>query len=437
MSLSSRTPTLILFLLAILALVACNPADSGKIQTGNVVFVHPDGTGYNVWAALRILTVGPDANLNWDLMDELGAYRSHQLNAIGTSSNAGATAHAFGVKAEIDDYGIDPDRPVNALSGKPMSIMVEAQKAGYAVGVINSGHINEPGTGVFLANAKSRDMNDAISDQIIHSGADLILSGGEVLLLPEGVVGRFGEPGRRSDGRNLIQEAMELGYTVVYNREELLALDPGVSKILGVFAAVHTFIDKSEETLAEKQLPMYDPQAPTVAEMTAWALDFFAQKSRPFFLVVEEEGTDNFGNHNNALGMITALGHADDAVGEVLGFIAEHPNTLLVTAADSDAGALQVHQMRDEYRDQPLDSTRANGAPIDGPDGTGSLPFIAAADQFGQRMPFHVSWGAYGDVYGGVIAKAHGLNAHLLPNNVDNTDIYRIMYATIFGEWLE
>jgi len=38
---------------------------------------------------------------------------------------------------------------------------------------------------------------------------------------------------------------------------------------------------------------------------------------------------------------------------------------------------------------------------------------------------------------GGVVAKAHGLNSAMLPNNVDNTDIYRLIYATLFGKTLD
>jgi hypothetical protein len=34
------------------------------------------------------------------------------------------------------------------------------------------------------------------------------------------------------------------------------------------------------------------------------------------------------------------------------------------------------------------------------------------------------------------VARAHGLNADLLPVSVDNTDIYRMLYATLFGVWL-
>jgi alkaline phosphatase len=47
-----------------------------------------------------------------------------------------------------------------------------------------------------------------------------------------------------------------------------------------------------------------------------------------------------------------------------------------------------------------------------------------------------VHWASFDDSLGGIVAKAHGLNSHLLPLNVDNTDIYRLMYATLFGVWL-
>ena len=38
---------------------------------------------------------------------------------------------------------------------------------------------------------------------------------------------------------------------------------------------------------------------------------------------------------------------------------------------------------------------------------------------------------------GTVIARAHGLNAQFLPRNTDNSDIYRLMYRTLFGKILD
>lgn len=420
-------------LLCLSTLVACtDPAP----RTGSVVFIHPDGAGYNAWAAARLLEVGPDGMLNWDRMAHMGAYRSHQRDSLVSSSNAGATTHAYGVKAETDDYGIDPARPFAARSGQPLSLMQEAMAAGLDVGVVNSGHLAEPGTGVFLASAENRNALDDITAQLIASGAPLVLGGGESLLLPEGMPGHFGEPGRRRDGRNLIEQARQAGYTVVHDRASLLALPLDTPRVLGVFAAWNTFNDQTEEDLAAAGLPLYAPDAPSVDDMTDFALRFLAARGRPFFLVIEEEGSDNFGNRNNAAGMLEALARADAAIGTVLAWMTRHPDTLLVTASDSDAGGLQVNTYRIEAN-EPLPATQSNGAPMDGVDGTGSTPFLAAADRTGQQLPFAISWATLHDVHGGVIAKAHGLNAERLPANVDNTELYRLMYGTLFGRWLD
>jgi alkaline phosphatase len=405
-----------------------------QYKTGNVIFIHPDGSGASMWGAMRLLKVGPDGKTNWDNMDHIGLYRSHQTNSTNSSSHAGATVHAFGVKVPYNTYGIHPDRPIKSLSGKDYSILIEAQKAGMAVAIVNSGHICEPGTGVFVANSAQRKNTDTISEQIINSGVDIILSGGEELLLPEGETGYFGVPGKRKDGKNLIEVAKSNGYTIVYNRRELKALPVTTKKVLGVFAASHTFNDIPEEDLAKQGLPMFNPEAPTIAEMTKKALDILTFRRKQFLLVVEEEATDNFSNSNNAIGALTALERADDAIGVAMNYIKSNPKTLLITAADSDAGGMQVFNIRDlQAFDKPLPITQENGAPIDGPKGTGSLPFVAKPDKSGQELRFGICWASDADLAGAVIAKAHGLNAELLPNNVDNTDIYRIMYATLFG----
>ncbi len=425
-----------LFLLLIVA--APLVAQRGELEKGNVIFIHPDGSGVGMWGALRLLEKGPDGYLHWDGMQRMGLYRGHQRNSTNSSSHAGGTVHAFGVKVDYDTYGHVPGKPVRARSGKHESIMVEAQRAGIAVGVINSGHLAEPGTGVFLASAFDRDATDTITAGIIASGAEVILGGGEILLLPEGVRGRHGSTGVRKDGRNILEEARAAGYTIVYTREELLALPGNTGKLLGVFAAKHTFNDRSEEDLAAAGLPLYAPEAPTLAEMTAVALRLLSAGNRRFFLVVEEEGSDNFANDNNAQGALTALARADEAIGVAMDFIATTPGTLLLTAADSDAGGMQVWAVRDEAEfERPLPAVSDNGAPLDGRDGTATLPFVAAPDATGVKLRFGIAWAAEDDVMGAILARAHGMNAQYLPLNVDNTDLYRLMYRTLFGKVLE
>lgn len=428
------TGTFLLLLCLVLdAGAATHLAPLKKPKKGNVIFFHPDGTSVSHWTAARMTIAGPDGTINWDRLPNMAVYRGHMKTSLAATSHGGATTHAFGVKVEPDSYGMDRDRPLTALSGKPMSIMKEALESGIAVGVVNSGNIHEPGTGVFLASSKSRWNGQDIARQIVFSGAQVILSGGERWLLPKGVKGRHGT-GERTDGKDLIAEAKKLGYTVVYTREELAALPRDTKRVLGVFAHHHTFHDQKEERLREQGLPLYEPDAPTVAEMTAAALEILSRSGRRFLLVVEEEGTDNFGNVNNAAGSIEALRRADAVYGIARDYLGRHPDTLLLTAADSDASGLEVIAVSPDLATKPLSRVTRNGAPLDGRDGTGSLPFLAQPDQFGQSLPFGIAWSGFEDGAGGILARAEGLNAEALQSgSCDNSDIYRLMYLTLFG----
>jgi alkaline phosphatase len=326
---------------ALLATAVLSGAAAAQ-ERGNVIFFHPDGTGLNHWNALRTLDKGPDGELNWDKLPGMAIYAGHMKDALTGTSNGGATVHAYGVKVGAASFGMDNGVEITAASGKKASIAMEARDAGRAVGLIQTGHIGEPGTAAFVAQVKARSDVDTIADQVIRFGAQVIMAGGERFLLPETVDGRFGK-GSRKDGRNLIEEAKRAGYTVVYTREELKALDVSrTDKLLGVFARGHTFNDQTEEKNREENKPHYVATAPTIAEMAEVAIAILSRDPDGFFLVAEEEGTDNMGNRNNAPGQFEALRRADAAVGVFSRYIAQNPNTTLLMAADSDAGAMQI-----------------------------------------------------------------------------------------------
>lgn len=423
------------YLLFVLIIASCQVFSQDKI--GNVIFIHPDGTSLSDWNALRILTAGPDSSINWDRLSAIGLYQGHIRDKVSASSNAGATIHAYGVKADYNDFGmIDNELPI-ARSGKRMSIMKEAIEKKIFTGLINSGSIIEPGSAVFVSSREKRKYYQEITKDVVQSGVDLIFSGGEEWMLPEGVQGRFCM-GKRTDGLNLIEWARDNGFKIVYNKDELEKTSITEKKILGVFAAGHTFNDRKEEDLISAGLPNYIETAPRLDQMVKFAIRFLSAKGQ-FFLVAEEEGTDNFGNKNNANGKLEALLNADKAIGEALKFYASNPNTMIITASDSDAGGLGIAGAEVEKLDPniPLPSTDYNGAPLDGIKGTNTLPFISKPDKFGRTFPFGIVWASSGDLTGPIVARAHGLNAERMNGKIDNTDIYRFMYLTLFGKWLE
>ncbi|MGD1860994.1 MAG: alkaline phosphatase [Leptolyngbyaceae cyanobacterium] len=444
-------------------------------DTGNVIFIHPDGTSPSHYAAARFASEGTDGRLNWDQMSDAGVYLGHIDDRLVATSNAGAVVHAYGVKPFAGSYGFDAPieeggEEIVSLSGKPVTIMQEAQAAGKAVGIINSGFIAEPGTGVFLADVDNRGETEEITAEILESGAEVILGAGETDYLPVGTIGVFGEEGTREDGRNLIEEAEAMGYTVVFTREELLAVDTDeTEKLLGIFAAEDTYNDTFEDNLRAQELvdengdlilygqPPLNPNPPTLAEMIEVALPILDADPDGFMLTVEEEATDNFGNNNNAAGTIEAAIRADEAIGAALDFVDNtDPNTLVITAADSDAGGLEVldvplgffGEIPEAFNfdstlrvqsDQVSFGDDADGFPVEMDDVDGSNngnyePFVTGApDADGDVFDFGVAWATLTDVNGGIVSKTYGLNADLLPATTDNTDIYRVMYETLFG----
>ncbi|MFP4353631.1 MAG: alkaline phosphatase [Phycisphaerae bacterium] len=423
------------FSVLLLGLAGCQ---SRQAPVGSVIFLHPDGTSSANWAVGRNLLVGPDGQLQWDRLPVMAVYRGHMADSLTATSNGGATTHAYGVKVYSDAYGTwggPLASPILDRNGASASVARQAIAAGLPVGLVQSGTSTEPGTGCFVTSVPDRGMHEEIAAQLVASDADVMLGGGEKYYLPAGTKGLYG-PGVRKDGRNLIEEARQLGYTVVRTRQELMDVPADTEKLLGIFAEYHTFNDKPEEVLAEQNLPLYWPEAPTVGEMTRVALRVLEAKNKRFLLVIEEEGTDNFGNNNNAVGLLEAMRRADEAIGICRDYVENNPRTLLLTAADSDGGGMRLRGIKTgPGRDVPakLPPTDRNGAPIDGVGGTGTAPFVAAPDRFGKRLPFAVTWASLSDVTGGVLIRAEGFNSRLVSEPGDNTQIAEIMRTTLFG----
>lgn len=479
-----------------------------RYPTGNVIFIHPDGTGPNHWAAARTYWNGPDALTRWDQMPHMALYRGHMSNQLTGTSNGGATVHAFGYKVDgLGSFGQDgadeEARSIRALSGFGGSIMREAAAAGHPVGVVNDGDVAEPGTGAYLAEVGNRDDSAEIVLQMLAGRPGLndpdpavILGGGEAFFLPEGTprcAGAItfdcavhvdpitGATASREDGRNLLQEAAADGWTVIRTRAEFNALWQRIQseraftpKVLGLFAADDIFNDVPEERLISAgminpDIPVSDKRSnlvlfgdkpgtpgfnpPTAAELTTMALTILERRSqaagRPFLLVSEIESTDNFGNQNNAIGTLTALRHADETIGAAQAFQGRVRNTLILTAADSDAGGMQI--VSPFNADDAGNVTTVGGNPtgdraqnmnfpMDGHYGRGTHPFAAAPDAMGNTMMFAVKWSGQPDTAGGIISRAQGRNAELLMSifsgRFDSTDVYRMTYLTLFGRGL-
>ena len=276
--------------LAVVPTAAHGTDDPGGHETGNMIFIHPDGSDVALWELARIYWYGPDSVSNWDRLDAAVPYRGHAADILTTSSNGGATTHAFGFKTDApDSFGTDSGaadvlagdaeepRTINALSGYAGSWLREAGNAGLPIGVVNDGDVAEPGTAAFLTEVTERSDASAleIARQLIQgrpgfddADADpaVIMGGGEALFFPldtpvcaqedvdaaladdsapvatiplDCVVhrapgdtldddGPSATGGLRTDGLNLAQAAADEGYLVIRTRAEFEALGEAI-----------------------------------------------------------------------------------------------------------------------------------------------------------------------------------------------------------------
>lgn len=427
----ARLPVLAWVAMALCApvVVAGPAAPASATGPRSAVFLHPDGMGVNVWGAVRLKEVGPDGRLAWDRLPRVAVYVGPMLDGVTASSNGGATTHAWGVRARTDSYGMIGDRPIEtSAAGTDGTLMQDALRAGKAVGIVNSSSVTEPGTGAFLARVDAREDDSEIAEQILAARPDVILGGGEAFFLPRGVRGVHGE-GLRTDGRNLVEEARAAGYVVVRTKEELESLPDGATRVLGLFAREETFNEADEATLQRRRLGLLKPQAPRFEDMVRVAMRILARSPNGYFLVANDETTDNLAGENNAAAVLEAGAGVDRAISLVLEYAARDPLLTLVVASDSDCGGMQVSG--DEVpAGARVPARNENGAPQDGLLGR---PFLAAPDAAGRQHPFIVHWASANDVSGGVVARGIGPGAELLYGTIDSTEVYWALHRGLFG----
>ena len=172
-------------------------------------------------------------------------------------------------------------------------------------------------------------------------------------------------------------------------------------KVLGLFANAEMY-----EQRPEGQGDLYEPVVP-LDEMTAKALSILERDPEGFFLFVEEDGIDEFSHENNARLTIRSGQALDRAVEVAARFAAEHPDTLLVVAADHATGGLAIENV------DPAGESRAGDPGEDG-------PFTVA----GTDLQFLVDWSTDGHTGEATPVTADGPGAAALARVQKNTDVH-------------
>lgn len=423
----ARQVTVALLLVAIVA--QAREKTEAVSDKNSLIYYQVSGAGLSSWQLARFLKVGPDGDLNWDLLPSISLLRSHAQDRLLSSGGSSATVHSHGIAVPSDACGL----PQETSTG----LMRTALSQGLATGILTTGMLANPsGISSFVAHAPTRGDYEKVASQLLDAGIDVLLGGGEEWFLPLGVYGQHGE-GLRTDGRNLVEEAEKAGYRIVYTKEQLAELPNDTPKVLGLFASKTTFNPLPEEELAERRELAFGPKMPTIADLVTAALRFL--QGQHFLLLAEEASPGRFGRFNNAQGLAEAMLRADEGLGVAADYVRNHPRTLLLCLAENEVGQPGIIPLSGDTHETKMLLTGFdnNGSPVDGVErndkGGVAKPFISAVDNAGRAHPFVVCWGTRMATSGALVLRAVGANAERLRASTTSSDIHRLLQTTLFG----
>ena len=316
---SLRNAFLGLVVLFSLVGVACAQPTAQDDRPRNVILFVSDGCGPASFTLARdyLRYKGNDTGLVIDAL-QVGSIRTFSSNSRITDSAASATAFACGVKTYNGAIAVDTER-------RPVATVLEAAEArGMATGLVATSTITHATPASFSAHVPNRGMVAEIAEQQLGQGIEVLFGGGRRDFVPKS------KGGSRADERDLFEEARDTGYQVILDRAGFD--DELRTPVLGLFADGHMAYEVDR-----------DPQEqPSLAEMTARAIDLLKEDEDGFFLMVEGSRIDHAGHANDAAAHLHDILAFDEAIAVALAYARENGETLLLSTSDHETGGLTL-----------------------------------------------------------------------------------------------
>lgn len=286
----------------------------------NVILVIGDGMGVGQVSAASAMLHGPLGGLVLESAPVTGLMSTYASNLLVTDSAASATALATGFKAPKKALSILADGRV------PVTIFEAAQARGLSTGFVTTSGLVDATPAGFTAHETKREHYPEILEDMLASGAELLIGGD------------WGNH-RKSLNDSEFQEMLgridsfgeDAGYTVVRNLSELNASE---GPVLAVFPP---------------RAKTGNAHGPPLDELATFAVNRLAENEKGFVFLLELEVTDDVGHQNSIAGVVEGVRELDGALAKLLAWAEPRGDTLIVVTADHDTGGLGI--VDGEYSD--------------------------------------------------------------------------------------
>jgi alkaline phosphatase len=272
----------------------------------NVILMIGDGMGTShVFAGIT----ANGGHLFLENFNYSGFSRTQSANKYITDSAAGGTALSTGTKTYNGAIGVNADTiPVK-------TILEKAEDRGLSTGLVSTSAITHATPASFIAHQPSRSMYEAIASDFLKTDIDVFIGGGYK---------HFTE---REDGRNLVAELKEKGYTVLQNLDKISSVKSG--KLAGLTAYEHN----GRVSERKDMLPV----------ATRTAINILDNNNAGFFMMVEGSQIDWGSHQNNTIYIVEEMLDFDRTIGKVLDFASKDKETLVVITADHETGGFAMN----------------------------------------------------------------------------------------------
>ncbi len=348
---------------AIQAALARKPIER---KARNVILFIGDGMSIATVTASRIFEgqqrgeSGEENRLSFESFPYTAFSKTYNTNQQTPDSAGTMSAIITGVKTKagvlsVNQHVIRGDAE-SVAGNEVMTLLEKAEIAGKSTGIVTTARVTHATPAACYAHTSNRNReNDSqypeqssvpdIAAQLIEmpqrfrekgypqvDGPEVVFGGGRSNFFPMGPISseytKEGDSGKRSDGRNLVQEWIEsrVGGAYIHDYDTFEALDLRLKpKVLGLFESSHMQFeaDRDKDVGGE----------PSLAEMTSKAIELLSQNEEGFLLVVEAGRIDHAHHAGNAYRALKDTVALSDAV-RIARQSTSEADTLIVVTAD-------------------------------------------------------------------------------------------------------
>lgn len=303
----------------------------------NVILFIGDGMTIANRTSARVFSKGISegkyqGKLSFDDMPNTALIGTSGSDSLITDSANSMSAYTTGHKTAVNAMGVYVSRASDNLSHPKVETIAELikRKTKMSVGIVSDAELQDATPGAMVAHTRRRADKSYIADQLLASGAEVILGGGSAYFYPQSSKGS-----KRKDEKNLVEQFKANGYEISFDKEELIRAGNAAStkKLFGVFHPDNMDGSLDRFFLKKNTVEQY-PNQPDLTDMTRSAINVLSKNPNGFFLMVEAALIDKF---NHPLDWERAAFDTimlSNAVQIAKDFAKTHPDTLIIVTPD-------------------------------------------------------------------------------------------------------